>query len=728
MLHPSSLLACLLLFFAAPTPTNATPPSFMIPESEITNPSLYPHIQNGFIGTITSSSALYVSSLFTSELEWLEAACLSISKSSNPILEEILNPGGGYELSGLCGKLDDYLKEKDIDPLEHGYGARKARLQNPFAYDLKLNNRKVSDLIVTLDTTTSTVSMSNEDIRLTWYASASSKNLYVNSIIIKNSNKYEVTYDFKPKLNGGTDDISFSTDTTGNSKVCKSGEVAIPEKDSDDKYVSFCYTALPSTIKIKPGETFSQDLVFVVNLEDTVTTVSKLYDDSTATNSTLYSDHLTSWALKSTSAITTKNETLNEQISSTMYALQTSLNADHPFPTSPGGTSTNGYFGLYFWDSDIWIASSLLLLNPAEARTSSYYRVSLLDKYLQFAKDNGNEGCRVVWQSGSTGNDASLLPYANLAEEHITGDTSFYLRSLYYVTKDTAWLSEMQDLIFCIADYWQGRVDENGSIKGVIGPDEFASGGVRHKGVDDNPYTNLIAKRALEFGDEVSKILNEQTDNEWLEVANKIVIIFDMDMRVHPQYVNFPEANKNHQFKVKQADVTLLNHPLNYEYEADDVLLNDLLYYDELYDPDGPGMTKFINLIGYARAGEAGKVEENYDDGMANQQKEFGIWTETPDPEYHPSDMGCYNFLTGAGGMLQGVVHGFFGLRFDSVDKLTGKVTWLERYQGELKFTNLKWKKRVFNIFATETTTTIEEVGGKEYTQVVATGENYEIK
>lgn len=212
----------------------------------------------------------------------------------------------------------------------------------------------------------------------------------------------------------------------------------------------------------------------------------------------------------------------------------------------------------------------------------------------------------------------------------------------------------MQDLIFCIADYWQGRVDQNGryaearseatnpnlkkpnlnfflihsnssftrrSIKGVIGPDEFASGGVRHKGVDDNPYTNLIAKRALEFGDEVSKILNELTDNEWLEVANKIVIIFDVDMRVHPQYVNFPEANKNHQFKVKQADVTLLNHPLNYEYEADDVLLNDLLYYDELYDPDGPGMTKFINLIGYARAGEAGKVEENYDDGMANQQK-----------------------------------------------------------------------------------------------------------
>lgn len=78
--------------------------------------------------------------------------------------------------------------------------------------------------------------------------------------------------------------------------------------------------------------------------------------------------------------------------------------------------------------------------------------------------------------------------------------------------------------------------------------------------------------------------------------------------------------------------------------------------------------------------------------------------------------------------MLQGVVHGFFGLRFDSVDKLTGKVTWLERYQGELKFTNLKWEGRVFNIFATEATTTIEEVGGKDYKQIVPTGENYVIK
>ena len=622
-----------------------------------------------------------------------------------------------------------------LRPSQHGYGARKARLQNPFAYTLHLNGRQLTDLQVDLDVATSSATMYNDDVQLIFYASAANKNLYVNSISIRNSQEHEVVYNFSPKLNRGSDDISYTTQfqKDNSNKICKSGEVIKPEKESEDKYVSFCYTTLPSSpIRIKPGETYSEDFIFVVDRDATTDAVSRIYDDSSSnkSNSTLYAEHLKSWTAKSTGAITTKNETLNEQISSTMYALRTSLNADHPFPTSPGGTTTNGYFGLYFWDSEIWIASSLLLLNPLEAATSSHYRMSLLDKYKQFAKSNGNEGCRIVWQSGSTGNDASLAPFANLAEEHITADTAFYLRSLYYVTRDDEWLSDMKELVFCIADYWQGRVDGNGSVKGVIGPDEFASGGVRHKGVNDNPYTNLMAKRALEFAHEVSNILNERIEegDAWLKVADLIVIIFDEDKRVHPQYENFPEANKNHQYKVKQADVTLLNHPLNYDYEDEDILLNDLLYYDKLYDPDGPGMTKFINLIGYARAGKSEKVDENYDQGTANQQREFGIWTETPDPEYHPSDMGCYNFLTGAGGMLQGIVHGFFGLRIDSADKLSGKVTWLKRYGGELRFDGLKWHGREFNIVATEAETSVEEVGVEGgYRQVVATGSEYEI-
>ncbi|GMH61153.1 hypothetical protein TrLO_g219 [Triparma laevis f. longispina] len=357
---------------------------FTIPESSLSNPSLFPHVQNAYIGTILSSPALYVSSLYTSELEWLEAACLSINKSSNPILAEILNPGGGYELSGLCGKLDDYLQDNDIDPLEHGYGARKARLQDPFAYTLKANHRDI-DLTVNLDMDTSTATMYSEDddVRLTWYASASSKNVYVNSVNLKNSKDYEIQYLFEQKLNKGSDDVAFTTVEDGNSKVCKAGEVVRPEKDSEMKYVSQCYTPLPTSILLKPGQAFGIDLYMVVSLEPTVETVSSIYDQLFTTD--VFSEHVKSWQDKSAATIRTNNETLNEQIHATIYALRTSLAEDHPYPTSPGGTSTNGYFGLYFWDSEIWIASSLLLLNPLSARTSSYYRLSLLSKYSSFA-------------------------------------------------------------------------------------------------------------------------------------------------------------------------------------------------------------------------------------------------------------------------------------------------------------------------------------------------------
>ena len=75
---------------------------------DIPNPSLYPHTSNGYLGVVTNSPAIYIKSLFTRELEWLEAACLSLSPTSH--LAKLLNPLSRYELSGLCGKLDLAIK------------------------------------------------------------------------------------------------------------------------------------------------------------------------------------------------------------------------------------------------------------------------------------------------------------------------------------------------------------------------------------------------------------------------------------------------------------------------------------------------------------------------------------------------------------------------------------------------------------------------------------------
>ena len=46
-------------------------------------------------------------------------------------------------------------------------------------------------------------------------------------------------------------------------------------------------------------------------------------------------------------------------------------------------------------------------------------------------------------------------------------------------------------------------------------------------------------------------------------------------------------------------------------------------------------------------------------------QRPFHAWTESRDPQQHPSakDEGCYNFMTGAGGWVQSLIHGYGGAR-----------------------------------------------------------------
>jgi hypothetical protein len=63
-----------------------------------------------------------------------------------------------------------------------------------------------------------------------------------------------------------------------------------------------------------------------------------------------------------------------------------------------------------------------------------------------------------------------------------------------------------------------------------------------------------------------------------------------------------------------------------------------------------------MHAIGYLDTGDQSKAASNFNRSFANSQPPFGMWTETPTG-------GAVNFITGAGGFLQGVVFGYPGLR-----------------------------------------------------------------
>ena len=126
-----------------------------------------------------------------------------------------------------------------------------------------------------------------------------------------------------------------------------------------------------------------------------------------------------------------------------------------------------------------------------------------------------------------------------------------------------------------------------------------------------------------------------------------------------------------------------------------------------MYDENGPAMTDFIHTIGWCSLGETERCRRAFDRGQRNQQPQFGIWTETVDPEYHPNDMGCYNFLTGAGGALQGIVHGYFGLKVMD-DCLEGRVAWDgDLFVDKLEMRGLTWRGVKLDVLSNAVTTQV---------------------
>ena len=553
-----------------------------------------------------------------------------------------------------------------------------------------------------------TIAANDGSFHRRFYASYSNPHLLVHELEIVNDGDREAIYHIRHRTLYVADDITFTITSTSNSEhpTCKSGYVTLPEKNSGTQHVSLCYNPLPGVIRVPANSKFSKH--FTMSLHRTADAAEALYDLASPPS---FDEHVDAWSkVNSAATIVTGNHTMNEMINATLFNLRSSLRPDSLYPGSPGGLSTAGYFGLFFWDSELWIANSLLLLNPDLARTVTTYRLNHLDQSFKHARSNGNVGCQIPWQTGLTGGDASLAPFANLKEIHNSGDTSLFLEFVHSSSGNLTWLGEMSELVFCLADYWEERV-VNGSISGVVGPDEFAKGKF-YRGVTDNPYTNLVARRSLEFAVMTRDLLGLSANTGWQEAASSIKILFDENLRVHPEYDGFPNAQSK-EGVVKQADVTMMNHPLGYDYpEGNDVLRNDLLYCESMYDKNGPAMTHSVHTIGWCSLGEAERCRSAFDQGNRNQQPQFGIWTETVDPEYHPNDMGSYNFLTGAGGGLQAIVHGYFGLKVRG-NTLEGRVTWdANLFGGMLAMHGVKWRGVTFDILADGTSTTVQVTHG----------------
>jgi alpha,alpha-trehalose phosphorylase len=183
------------------------------------------------------------------------------------------------------------------------------------------------------------------------------------------------------------------------------------------------------------------------------------------------------------------------------------------------GLTGHGYEGHYFWDTEIYVVPFLVHTSPQWAKQVLQFRCGMLDAARKRARDTGHNGALYPWRTIS-GEEASAWYAAGTAQYHINADIAYAMRQYGYVTGDLAFLlGDGAQVLVETARLWMelGFFSERAGgrfvINSVTGPDEYTTV------VDNNAYTNLMAKENLEGAVHVIEWLAAQEPEAYLQLV-----------------------------------------------------------------------------------------------------------------------------------------------------------------------------------------------------------------
>lgn len=363
------------------------------------------------------------------------------------------------------------------------------------------------------------------------------------------------------------------------------------------------------------------------------------------------------------------------------------------------GLTGPAYAGHVFWDTDIYMLPFFTLTHPEAARALLMYRWHTLPAARSRARRLGYRGALYAWESADTGEDVTpsavvapdgeVIPILTGAREHhISADVAYAVWSYWKATGDDGFLRDAgAEIVLETARFWASRMeileDGRAHIRGVVGPDEY------HEDVDDDAYTNGMARWNLERGAEVAAWLAARSADRWDALRRRLSLApdepegwralaartytgFDARTGLFEQFRGYFEleeidlptlepravpvdvllgAERVRRSKVvKQPDVLMLLYLLRDRF-PEDVLRANFRYY-EPRTGHGSSLSPPIHALLAARLGETALAERYF-----RQSAEIDL----------ANNMGNAAggvHMAALGGLWQAAVFGFAGLAF----------------------------------------------------------------
>ena len=216
-----------------------------------------------------------------------------------------------------------------------------------------------------------------------------------------------------------------------------------------------------------------------------------------------------------------------------LYHLMAAANPDDPRVSIGARGLTGGdYRGHVFWDTEVHLLPVYALTWPAAARTLLSYRWRMLGAARAKAQRLGWRGAFYAWESARTGDetapararDAHGDPVEILSgrdEAHISADVAWAAWLYWQISGDEAFLrDEGAEILAETARFWASRTEPGSDgrrhIRNVEGPDEY------HQHVDDNAFTNNLARWNLKTALTVIAWLETRWPDRWASLAERL--------------------------------------------------------------------------------------------------------------------------------------------------------------------------------------------------------------